>query len=126
MRAQLAGIRAQEAGVAVKMARIRACNMAMIFAIMPVASFITFAVVRCAALRCAASWAMQAAPSRLWGLHSLQIGADSAVAPGRQPLLREAPLMADPHTLGPCCSIPPRILRRLPRAACWERIDGCA
>ena len=47
MRTQLAGIRAQEAGVAVKMARIRACNMAMIFFIMPVASFITFAVVRC-------------------------------------------------------------------------------
>ncbi len=38
-------IRAQEAGHAVKMARIRACNMALYFAIMPIVSFITFAVV---------------------------------------------------------------------------------
>jgi hypothetical protein len=38
-------IRTQEAGHAVKMARIRACNMALYFAIMPIVSFITFAVV---------------------------------------------------------------------------------
>ena len=46
MRTQLAGIRAAEASHAVKMARIRACNMAMMFFIMPVSSFIIFAVVR--------------------------------------------------------------------------------
>jgi hypothetical protein len=50
MRAQLAGIRRQEAAPAVRMARIRAVNMAMIFFIMPVASFITFAVARAALL----------------------------------------------------------------------------
>lgn len=38
-------IRSQEAYHAIKMARIRACNMAMFFFIMPVSSFITFAVV---------------------------------------------------------------------------------
>ena len=42
----LRGIRTQEARHAIKMARIRACNMALFFAIMPVVSFITFAVVR--------------------------------------------------------------------------------
>ncbi len=47
MQAQLASIRAAEAGHAVKMARIRACNMATMFFIMPVSSFIVFAVVRC-------------------------------------------------------------------------------
>ena len=46
MRTQLAGIRTAEASHAVKMARIRACNMAMMFFIMPVSSFIVFAVVR--------------------------------------------------------------------------------
>ncbi len=46
MRTQLAGIRAAEASHAVKMARIRACNMAMMFFIMPVSSVIIFAVVR--------------------------------------------------------------------------------
>ena len=50
MRTQLAGIRAAEAGHGVKMARIRACNMAMMFFIMPVSSFIIFAVVRLPAL----------------------------------------------------------------------------
>lgn len=39
-------IRSGEAFHAVKMARIRACNMAMFFFIMPVSSFITFAAVR--------------------------------------------------------------------------------
>lgn len=41
----LRGIRAQEARHAIQMARIRACNMALFFAIMPIVSFITFAVV---------------------------------------------------------------------------------
>ncbi|BDA43779.1 probable cystic fibrosis transmembrane conductance regulator [Coccomyxa sp. Obi] len=43
MCASLKGIRSNEALHAVKMARIRACNMAMFFFIMPVSSFITFA-----------------------------------------------------------------------------------
>lgn len=41
----LKGIRAKEAGHAVKMARIRACNMALFFFIMPVSSFVLFATV---------------------------------------------------------------------------------
>ena len=41
----LKDIRNQEAAHAVKMARIRAANMALFFFIMPVSSFITFAVV---------------------------------------------------------------------------------
>ncbi len=45
MCATLKGIRSKEAFHAVKMARIRACNMAMFFFIMPVSSFITFAAV---------------------------------------------------------------------------------
>ena len=51
----LRGIRAQEARHAIKMARIRACNMALFFAIMPVVSFITFAVV-CPIQVPSASW----------------------------------------------------------------------
>lgn len=46
MCAALKAIRSSEALHAVKMARIRACNMAMFFFIMPVSSFITFAAVR--------------------------------------------------------------------------------
>ena len=45
MCAALKAIRSSEAFHAVKMARIRACNMAMFFFIMPVSSFITFAAV---------------------------------------------------------------------------------
>ena len=41
----LKGIRSQEASHAVKMARIRACNMALFFFIMPVSSFVLFATV---------------------------------------------------------------------------------
>ncbi len=59
----LRGIRAQEARHAIQMARIRACNMALFFAIMPVVSFITFAVVSrpfrvSATQRCACNMAM--------------------------------------------------------------------
>jgi hypothetical protein len=46
MGSALKDIRSREAHHAIKMARIRACNMAMFFFIMPVSSFITFAVVR--------------------------------------------------------------------------------
>lgn len=42
----LKGIRAKEASHAVKMARIRACNMALFFFIMPVSSFVLFATAR--------------------------------------------------------------------------------
>lgn len=42
----LKDIRAKEARHAVKMARIRACNMALFFFIMPVSSFVLFATVR--------------------------------------------------------------------------------
>lgn len=41
----LKGIRSEEASHAVKMARIRACNMALFFFIMPVSSFVLFATV---------------------------------------------------------------------------------
>ena len=41
-------LRANEAGHAVKMARIRACNMALFFFSMPVSSFVLFATVRVA------------------------------------------------------------------------------
>ena len=41
----LKGIRSQEASHAVQMARIRACNMALFFFIMPVSSFVLFATV---------------------------------------------------------------------------------
>ena len=59
----LRGIRAQEARHAIQMARIRACNMALFFAIMPIVSFITFAVVSApfgviATQRCACNMAM--------------------------------------------------------------------
>ena len=54
----LRGIRAQEARHAIKMARIRACNMALFFAIMPVVSFITFAVVRPISGYCCWCWAL--------------------------------------------------------------------
>ena len=43
-------LRGNEAGHAVKMARIRACNMALFFFSMPVSSFVLFATVRTAAL----------------------------------------------------------------------------
>ncbi len=43
----LKAIRAEEASHAVKMARIRACNMALFFFIMPVSSFVLFATVSC-------------------------------------------------------------------------------
>ena len=43
-------LRANEAGHAVKMARIRACNMALFFFSMPVSSFVLFATVRVAPL----------------------------------------------------------------------------
>ena len=43
-------LRDNEAGHAVKMARIRACNMALFFFSMPVSSFVLFATVRTAAL----------------------------------------------------------------------------
>ena len=45
-------LRANEAGHAVKMARIRACNMALFFFSMPVSSFVLFATVRTVALCC--------------------------------------------------------------------------
>ena len=54
----LRGIRTQEARHAIKMARIRACNMALFFAIMPVVSFITFAVVRPMFDHCCSCWAL--------------------------------------------------------------------
>lgn len=41
----LKGIRSEEASHAVQMARIRACNMALFFFIMPVSSFVLFATV---------------------------------------------------------------------------------
>ena len=45
MASALKGIRAEEASHAVQMARIRACNMALFFFIMPVSSFVLFATV---------------------------------------------------------------------------------
>lgn len=73
---RLAGIRAREAGHALPMARIRACNMAMMFFIMPVSSLITFAVVSSALakgnLRRAGDWhvagacILDAACTRCW------------------------------------------------------------
>ena len=46
MRKELKDIRAKEASHAIKMAHIRACNMALFFFIMPVSSFVLFATVR--------------------------------------------------------------------------------
>ena len=45
----LRGIRAQETSYAIRMARIRAFNMALYFFITPLVSFIVFTVVSCAA-----------------------------------------------------------------------------